>query len=81
MLDVVDVEDWQTLSKFAHRLKSSARIVGAYHLSQKCETVEHIGRQIPAEPLILLDWEEMKLAIEELITHIRKYLENHDSLQ
>ena len=81
MLDVVDVEDWQTLSKFAHRLKSSARIVGAYHLSQKCETVEHIGRQIPAEPLILLDWEEMKLAIEELITHIRKYLENHDSTQ
>ncbi|NDW15367.1 response regulator [Alteromonas genovensis] len=81
MCDLVDVKDWQALSKLAHKLKSSARIVGAYHLSQKCEAVEHAGRQEPVDQLILLDWEEMKLAIEALIAHLRKYLEYHDSTQ
>ncbi|MDO6566668.1 ATP-binding protein [Alteromonas sp. 1_MG-2023] len=81
MRDLVDASDWESLSKLAHRLKSSARIVGAYHLSHLCEIVETTGRHTAPDELMLKYWEEMKTAIEDLITHLSQYLENHDARQ
>lgn len=79
MLEYAAIDDWDNLSKQAHKLKSSARIVGANLLSKKCEEVEYAGSQTSMHHQVILYWQEMKTAIEQLMTHLAEYLNHHDS--
>lgn len=81
MCRLAKAKDWKGLAKFAHKLKSSTRTVGAYRLSQKCEIVENAANSDSIDAPRVADWEAMKEGIEELLAHLRKYLENHDSLK
>ena len=60
------------VAKAAHKLKSSARSVGAYELADLCQTLETAGK---AE-----DWDEIDKAAPRLPSTIEKVIEYIDNL-
>ena len=68
--------DFSALAQLAHRLKSSAQLIGAVSLAACCDRIEHAGAGCTATEM------HRHLArMEEALAHVMTQMFNHQSLQ